>query len=405
MKKTFAISLAFIGVFAIFFLVQSTSAFEMGATLEPKGQEPRDYTWDIAGYSNTTENEFDFFRGEKLNFYWEPIKIVFESQYKASVFLFNRTQFLVFCENRSANWNATRIWDNTTSIDVTLSWDLLMSWGVSWENVTNDENVTTKVANMYFVVLNENDEVNRVYLKVGSENEVMAFFGDFFSTFVFVAFFILCIALFRASRKEQKEDRKVKAKIYRNYGLALFFGGLVTCVWTVYNWIRYFTPSLAWSNPLEFNAMPIDVFGTNILAFVSFLAVGLSMASMSYTVEKDIQQKKYPYFTIFLMAMEIANIVFAFITEANLELIPVYAVIMWIWIGSAIVAAANILITYAKIVKTSAGRLKKQAIHIMFSLTLAYVFLICRLFINPEFIANGGAALMAYWFYKSGTMK
>ncbi|MFX0101321.1 MAG: hypothetical protein ACFFCS_17235 [Candidatus Hodarchaeota archaeon] len=397
-KRTSCIAIVMITL-AFFLAFQPISALSEEVTLGALESQYHYYS-----YSNTTEPSERESAQTHLVLYSDPREISFISEDLCSVYLINESDFGEYVVNDTINW--FKRWPNVTTIQQAYNFEkLTQDFGaptivVYGENDTNDDDA--EVTRMYFIIVNEVNDTNRYSLRVDYDNEFVIFLQDFFRIVIFATFFVLFLILLRDSKKEKKEDRKVKAHIYRNYAIAFFFGGIVTFIWEIYHWYDRLTPELSWNNPLRFEGMPIPGFSENVLSFMTILSLGLSILFMSYTVEKSIQQKKIAYLSYFLMATEVANIIVAVISQVNPAFMPALSICIYVWIGALALAAINVVVTYIKIARTTTGKLKKQAINIVFSLLITFLVIsIGRVYVQPELIANAVCSVAAIWLYKS----
>jgi magnesium-transporting ATPase (P-type) len=172
-------------------------------------------------------------------------------------------------------------------------------------------------------------------------------------------------------------------------------------------------PQDFYQNFFGYSLFPSWVLGgvaSNILAFVTFACIGGSLIFMSNTLERDIQQRKVPFFTYFLLATEIAIIAFgagtavALNTSAFSIVQTLLGVIVYVWVVSLVLVALNIVIAYIKVAAQATGSLRSRAVLLLVSLLVVFVVLVLREFINPPFLPDGIGILFAFGLYKGVLM-
>ncbi len=148
-----------------------------------------------------------------------------------------------------------------------------------------------------------------------------------------------------------------KAKIYRNYASGLLFGGLGIGIWAIYHNIYDSDPYVWWSNALTIPNLPTTFISNNLLILISFFCLGGSIVFISNTVERDIQQKRHPYFTELLILMEFLLLGFGGLLKvSSSQIIQVgFPIAFFGWIGVIVINFLNLIFTYGKAISQSSG--------------------------------------------------
>jgi hypothetical protein len=338
-----------------------------------------------------------------LVLYWDPTTWEFVSSNVASIYIVNETEAI---KGLDATWNLTAftpklVIGNTTSHSwPEITYQLVTeTWHVENYTTTTSTNEPSYVVVFYIVIMNEADVLNRYSVRWATPNPVVASLNDMFENLIFVVLFACGIALVIRYRAERK-------RMHLSYGLGLIAGGIAAFAWKAFYYWRVSDPFANWIHDyFSYPEMPnVLGFTQNVLAFVSFACLGLSVVFISLTVEKDIQHKKVPFFTYLLVITELTMIGFAFLLKISVELQDAFVVILYVFVGVFIVVAANILFTYIKLSVQTTGSLKRKAILVTISLTLAVVGMVLREFIRPVFIPNMMATVFALVFYRSITV-
>jgi hypothetical protein len=337
-----------------------------------------------------------------LVLYPDPKSWEFVSTDVMSIYIVNETEAI---KGLNASWSLISFTPKLVVANITShSWPEITyqlvteTWQVENYTTIASNNETSYVAVFYLVIMNEADGFTQYSVKWATANIVVASLNDMFENLIFIVLFICGIALLIRNRAEPK-------RTYLNYGLGLIAGGVATFVWKAFYYWRSSDPLVIWNQYFSYPEMPnVLGFSSNALAFVSFICLGLSLVFMSNTVEKDIQQRKIPFFTYLLLLSELAIVVFAFLLKASIALQDVFTVIMYVFIGAFIVVAANLLFTYIKLAVQTTGDVKRKAILIMISLALTVGGLVLREFLRPVFIPNMMGTVFTLVFYKAITM-
>ncbi|NMC08027.1 MAG: hypothetical protein GYA24_22675 [Candidatus Lokiarchaeota archaeon] len=341
-----------------------------------------------------------------LILYQDPKTWEFVSTGNVSIYIMNETEAI---NGLNAGWTPGSFIPKNPVVDLinitSHSWPEITyqlvtgTWLV--ENITTitSDDETSYVAVFYIVIMNEADGYTRYSVKWATANIIVASLNDMFENLIFIVLFICGFALILQYRADRK-------RTYLNYGLGLIAGGVATVVWKAYYYWRGSDPFVTWNKTFSYPEMP-DVLGftSNVLAFVSFVSLGLSLMFISNTVEKDIQNRKIPFFTYFLLLSELAVITFAFLLKISIELQGTFTVIMYVFIGAFIAVAGNLLFTYIKLAVQTTGIVKRKAIIIIVSLGLTVVGLVLREFLRPVFIPNMMGTVFTLVFYRAITMK
>ncbi len=343
-------------------------------------------------YSNTTDTSEKEFRKTHLVIYKTPEAIDFVSDINCSVYLMNDAQLASYLTNGTIESNYA--WTNTTEIQYAITFDRLTNeLNLDYFEKTNSDGKTELIAYCYFVIVNEEYTINQFSLRVRYDNKLIAFLTDFFEHLLVFMFFAVSITLFVKAKKEKEAEEEIKAHILNNYGFGLFCGGIATLVWEIYHWYRELHPEDRWVGYFIFEFEPIENFSTNYLSFVSLIALGLAILFMSNTIEKDVQQKKIPYFTYFLVLMEGLLILGMFI--------PIILTwIMYIWIVSVALAGLNLLYSYIMVIRQVSGPVKTKTLKLVIGLFVTYLIVPMRVYIFPEFIPNMIASIFMMVMYE-----
>jgi hypothetical protein len=139
-------------------------------------------------------------------------------------------------------------------------------------------------------------------------------------------------------------------------------------------------------------------FSAQTLSFVTFTALGFSLVFMSWTVEKNVQNRKVPYLTYFLLANQGALIVGIFVPA-------LLYVVIFTWIASLALVAVNIAFAYIKATAASTGQLRKKSLFILFGLLFTFTFIILRDYVRPNFVGNFVVICFMIFLYKGLKME
>ncbi len=406
-------SLAFV---VLLFLVPYCAGMDMiRGEIAPKGNgrqsvvligSPFVATWD--GKPPEQSSKFS------LTWYSDPNEMEIRSTEKVSVYVLNETEMI---KGLNSNWNMSQVtpkvssqlstWINTTYIlETNLTYQHFKNdWGIENDTTLDKENNPVYTVGFYILIVNEYGNYTQYYLKWQTPNLVIEGLGAFFSNFVYVILFGLAfMLLYRAWKEHKNPDRKGLASKYRNYGVSMVCGGIVTLTWQLFSWWRDSNPAVDWSGALKFAAMPTWVLGgalsQNLLTFVTILCIGGSLSVISNTIERDIQKKKIPYFTLALWIAELTIITFAFLVTWTPDLINAFGVVVYVWVGALALVGANMFVTYLKLCIQTSGHLRKKSLLVMISLLLTFTGLILRAWMHPEFLANAMGTIFAMCLYK-----
>jgi hypothetical protein len=336
-----------------------------------------------------------------LILYQDPKSWDYLSTNLTSIYIVNETEAV---KGLNMNWSLTTftpklVIDNVTSH----SWPEITyqvvteTWRVENDTTVTSSGETVYNAVLYIVIMNEVDGYTQFSVKWETANVLVASLNDMFENLIYIVLFICGTALLIRYHAERK-------RAYLNYGLGLIAGGVATFVWKAFYYWRGSDPFVNWNKTFLYPEMPnVLGFTGNVLSFVSFVSLGLSLMFMSNTVEKDIQNKKIPFFTYFLLLLELAVIVFAFLLKLSIELQSTFTVIMYAFIGAFLAVAANLVFTYIKLAVQTTGIVKRKAILIILSLGLTIGGVVLREFLRPVFIPNMMGTVFTLVFYKAIT--
>jgi hypothetical protein len=398
-KIILCVSVLVLTSFMLGFLVRnSAAAVERRGELYAKGDlksvnfERTELSWN--GQLTTPPRALVLYQDPKT---WE-----FISTNLTSIYIVNETEAI---KGLNASWSLTAFTPKLVVANVSShSWPELTyqvatgTWHVENYTTISSKNETTYIAVFYIVIMNEADGFTQYSVKWATTNVVVASLNDMFENLIYMMLFICGSALLIRNRAERKRTQF-------NYGLGLIAGGVATFVWKAFYYWRDSDPLVNWNQYFSYPEMPnVLGFSSNTLAFVSFVCLGLSLGFMSNTVEKDIQNKKIPVFTYFLVLTELAIVIFAFLLKISIILQGTFTVIMYVFIGAFIAVAINLLITYIKLVSQT-GNLKRKALLIMISLSLTVGGVILREFLRPVFVPNMMATVFTLVLYKAITME
>lgn len=346
-------------------------------------------------FSNRTEASAERQAQTRLVLFREHPSISFMSENPCSLYILNETEMLNLVSN--APFVAKKAWTNITSHQELVQYQKLTEeYGVETYLVDKPGGQPTMMAAMYFAVVNEADDHTQFSLRVAFANPLVTFFEDFFRIVVSFVFFYFGVKLLRDARQASRENLESKKHVYKNYGIAFFFGVLTTSVWEVYHWYARLDVTSSWLKPLEFARMPdLPLFTANILSFVTFVSLGFSIIFMSNTVERMVQSKKVPILTYLLLAVELLMVACIFVPDILLY-------VFFAWIGVLFLAAINILLTYIKIARITSGALKRQAIWITTCLVALYLSIsLGRTLVTPEILGNVLSTIFIIGLYNS----
>lgn len=346
-------------------------------------------------FSNSTEADAAKTAQTHWVIYRDKDSISFVSERPCTLYILNETEMLKLVSNVS--FVAKKAWPNITSCQADLQYQQLTGeYGIEPYLYNKTGEKPRMVAPMYFAVVNEADGYNYFSLRVGYKNQLVIFIDDLFRIVVSFVFFYFGVKLIRDARQALKENQASKKHIYNNYGIAFFFGTLTTSVWEVYHWYARLDPSSSWLQPLNFEQMPdLPIFSKNILSFVSFVSLGFSIIFMSNTVEKMVQNKKFPIFTCILLSVELLMVACIFIPGILLY-------VFYVWIGALILASFNVIATYIKVARITSGDLKRQAILITVCLLSLYLSIsLVRTLVQPELVGNILSTVFIVGLYNS----
>ncbi|HME53889.1 MAG TPA: hypothetical protein VKM55_16810 [Candidatus Lokiarchaeia archaeon] len=338
---------------------------------------------------------------------------------KVAVYVLNQTEMT---KGVNSSWDMSKLkpkvstelntWINVTHIiESNLTYQHFQNdWGIeNFSTTSSTYHGTVYNLIFYIVIVNENSNYTEYSFRWQTPNSTLDTLGTVFSSVVYMVLIAVGFVLLIRSRKEQKQpDRKVIAHVYRNFAYGLIAGGIATFVWQLWGWLWASYPILNWINALSFSLIPPWVLGgvlsQNILTFMTLVCLGASIAFMSNSIEKDIQNRKVPFLTYIMLIAEMLIITLAIVIVYVPLLTVAFGIIIYAWVGSMLLIAANIIITYIKVIVQSTGMLRKKTLIVMISVLLIFVGLIVRGFIRPDFIANAIAACSTLVFYKGITM-
>jgi len=193
--------------------------------------------------------------------------------------------------------------------------------------------------------------------------------------------------------KEKKDEEDLQASIYIKYGFGFLMGSLATASWEVYNWYKVYHPREDLNPSLAFKDMPFEAIAGNLLTFLTFLCLGLSILFISWTVERDVQQKKIPYLTIALIVAE----VFMAIGIVVISILPVVIVL---WLIAMILSLINVLGAYLKIILNTQGQIRKKVSFIFIGLLGTFGCIGLRDFFEVNFMFNFAGAIFILVLYR-----
>lgn len=344
--------------------------------------------------NNLTDNTIGVESNKWINLQPGKFQIEFEASGELSLYLVNETEMAKWVSE--ASFISKKAWINITSLyDVLLSYDVLTSESYGFEPIIRESVNDTESYSfviVYILIINERTEEVQFSFQFDQINELLSFFEDFFRLVLIVVLFGIGILLVRDFKKTKVED-KIRAEIYLNYGIGLIIAGFALASWKVYHWYRILYPSDTWLQSFIWADAPEDfLFSSSIFVFFTFVALGFSIFFISYTVENNVQQRKKPILTILLLIMEVMLIMGTVFTQ-------IINIVIFIWIVVLILTGLNIVFTYALLIKSSAGIVRKKAIFTILGITLAFAFLALREFIIPEFICNATGCFSLFLFY------
>ncbi|MEX2680944.1 MAG: hypothetical protein Q6373_005045 [Candidatus Sigynarchaeota archaeon] len=401
------------GFIVFFFIAQNVAALdEIRGDLAPKGQtnsaivvQRLAETWDGKPPGPPV----------RITLTPDTNVMVIRSTQKVSVYAVNETEMV---KGLNSNWNSSQFvpkktWAHQTSIiETNLTYQhFKMDWGMENFTTVDKEGKPLYTMVFYIVIVNELDSLTQYSFKWRTGNPVVDAMETVFFNLVYMMFFIFGFMLLYKAMKERKNpDRQGKAHSYMNYAWGLIAGGIGMFAWQFSAFWSALDPAFDWSGIMAFNAMPTWVLGgiltTNVLTFLTFICLGSSLMFMSNTIEKDIQNKKIPYLTFFLLITEVLIIVFAFVLLVAPGLKDVLGVIIYVWVVALGLVGVNIVLTYIKVARQSTGILRKKAIIILVSLLVTFMsILLLRNFFNPQFLANSLASFFVIGIYYGLTME
>ncbi len=388
-KKISTRSLVFVFLISLIscsLVMNLTNALEKEGGLDPGG-----YYLEYFEYSNQTESRIDEYNSNRLVFNPEQNKFSLFSENNVSVYLFNETELSKYLAGDE--FVSKKVWINITKVDQKITYQYLINeYNLDTFIHTNEEGEKEKKAYAYVIIDNEINGLNQYSLRIQYENRLNEFLENFFRIAIVLAFSYCSYRFLRRSKIEKEENEEIKAHILMNYGLGLTAGALATLVWEIFHWYRIMSPRDNWENVFEFKDMPIEIFSANYLSFLTMLCLGLAIMFLSNTVERDVQNKKIPYFTYFLMSMEALLFLGIFVPV-------ILVVVIYIWIISLALSGINIIASYVKVVKHVTGVVKKNVLKLAIGLTLTYTILPMRIFISPEYVANLIVLISLYVMY------
>ncbi len=349
--------------------------------LEPREAEYYDFQYD----NETALAKQESAKKLIINFENNKDMFKFQSSYPLNVYLVNESEYSEFRFNGFDEGQENLIkmnWSSVKELNLEITYEKLKEFGFEGEIEVDPEGKKKKLIHVFVIVFNPRDELAEYYLRYEYENELSIFLNEFFRHVVFLCFLGVGIKLLLDAQKIKPENEKL-AHIYENYGFGLCIGGVATVAWKIYHWYFQLNLSERWKQTFRFENMPANLqLSNNYLTWVTFTALGLSIVFMSNTIERDVQQKKIPYFTLSLIFMQIALIIGILVPRALL-------VIFLTWVAVVIFTVFNIFITYIKMLINTTGEVRKKAIFILVGLILAFGLIGLRDFIRPEYIGNG----------------
>lgn len=376
-------------LFFVLFIQSAAATINVAGSLFP--DEFRIQTFES---NNVTDNNIGIESNKWIN--WQPGKnqIEFDASGELSIYLVNETEMANWVNK--ASFTSKKAWINITSLNnVQLSYDVLTSEAYGFEPTIREsvnDTRTYAIVIVYIIIVNEGIEEVKYSFQFDQINEFILFLEDFFRLLLIIAFFTFGILLLW-DFKQTKEENKIRAEIYLNYGIGLIIAGIAVASWKVYHWYRMLNPSDVWVQVFVWKTAPENfLFSSTIFTFFTFLALGFSIIFISYTVEINVQQRKKPIMTIILFAMEILIIFGTIFTQ-------IINILIYIWIVVLIFTGLNIVYTYIVLIKKSTGIVRKKAIFTIIGISLVFAFIGLREFIIPEFICNATGFVSMFLFY------
>ena len=374
-----------VSIFSILSGVQQTAGYT-------NANMPNGNSLESHEYSEQSDIADEYEHKNKLVLYEPDTTISFLSEKEYSVYILNESQMLAYLNNQP--FIAKKEWLNTTKFEVEISFAILTDdFGLeSYPTEAGDEDSVENVP-FWILVHNELNETNNFKLNVNSIDKLDNFLWLSSRHLLFITFFSFGIALLIFGHQKKKEEEEHKAHIANNWGFGLITGGFATLTWEILGWYTEFHPEENWNSIFEFPGMPVVWIYAHYLTFISLIGLGLSLLFMSNSVERDVQQKKIPRLTFFLLFMEIMLI-------AGILFVAILEIIIYVWIFAVALAAFNIFATFGKLVKQTTGDMQKQAIMVLLGIFLSYISLVLRDFIRPDYLMNFMGMIGVYILYK-----
>jgi hypothetical protein len=206
-----------------------------------------------------------------------------------------------------------------------------------------------------------------------------------------LSYFLLGITLYMKSRQELRENEALKSRLFRNYAIGYTLGGFGTLIWKIDMWYSTIHPEQNWLRPLYLD-IGLEGITDSYLTIITFFFLGFSVMFMSLTVEKDVLQRKKPWFTLHLLIITCLLVPFSF------NPISLNIIIIW-WILALMIAVTNIGLIYLRIILKSRGKIRKITLYVVIGFLGTFLCVIFRDFGNFDYIFNILAIIFAIVFY------
>jgi hypothetical protein len=377
-------------IFSILVLIFLTNFASAAIRIKPTLEKGENFIYSYERAEKSDE-DLEYKKSRNLMFWTNELFFHFESEANCSILIVNatqRTDYLV-----GSNITPKMRWDNITTLDLKILYSTFEEMGLEYVNITQDDGTIERVIRLFFIIENEVDESNTFSFRIEDRNELREFMDLAFEQLIYITFFLLGFRLIYHSFEAKKNQEAVKSKIMVNYGLGLIMGGLATLGWEFYHWYRKLNPSDSWEKIFVIEDFPIDLISGTYFTWGTFLCLGFSIMFMSLTVERDVQQRKMPYLTYFLILMQSLILLGLFV----LVILP-YVLI--VWIAVLVLTVINIGVAYLKIIFASTGSVRKKATIILIGIVLTFAVIGLRDFILPNFVPNALGCIFAVVMYK-----
>jgi hypothetical protein len=395
-KKTYIIGFL-LALFGISSLIQVASA----AINERGVLNPGEYTIDFFILTNRTTLEREELINNKLIYLDSGEWIDFKAEGPLSLYLVNETEMASFIT--VGNFVAKYSEVNTTSVKKQVSFENLKSdYGFEpylKEDLLDDKgekNQDLEIIKVYIIIINEATEPYKYILRYDYTNYYTDFADQFFAHLIFICFFAVGLKMVHDGIKA-KEINVYEAYMMKGYGFGFVLGGLATCAWKFYDYYLETNPAEEWEKVFILD-IGSEVFGSNLLSFVTFFCLGFSILFISLTVERTVQKKPIPYYTYSLIVAETL-----FIVAMAVPTIALY--IIYVWIAILVVAGINCVFTYVKLILSTTGILRKKALWVFLGIFLTFATLALRNFVLPNTPINVLAIVFIFVSYHGVKMK